>query len=186
MRNILKIILVLILLITSSAGGFAAGTIVLGNSSSFTNPNTGTLNVGFYTSGSNLIDIAIAGSKIAEFASTGLAVTGTVTATDFIGPSTGSETVASSATPTFSLAFGTSYNVLTANITSFTLATGLDGQHKTLCFKQGAGPFTVTAPANVHGFFIVGITSGDYNCQDFIYNLANSIWLATSTGVINQ
>lgn len=97
-----------------------------------------------------------------------------------------SETVASSATPTFSVNTGTSYNVLTANVTSFTLAAGIDGQLKTLCFKQGLGPFTVAAPANVHGFFTVGVTNADYSCQSFVYNLTNSIWLATSTGVVNM
>lgn len=97
-----------------------------------------------------------------------------------------SETVASSATPTFSVNTGTSYNVLTANVTSFTLAAGIDGQLKVLCFKQGLGPFTVAAPANVHGFFTVGVTNADYSCQSFVYNLTNSIWLATSTGVVNM
>lgn len=96
------------------------------------------------------------------------------------------EVVASSATPTFSVAFSMSRNVLTANVTSFTMAAGADGQAKTLCFKQGAGPFTVAAPANVHGFFTVGITNADWNCQSYRYDVTDSIWLAISTGVINQ
>lgn len=97
-----------------------------------------------------------------------------------------SETVASSATPTFSVNFGTSYNVLTANVTSFTLASGTDGQHKTLCFKQGSGSYTVAGPSNVHGLMTVGTTNGDYNCQSFVYNAANTIWLADSPGVVNE
>lgn len=96
------------------------------------------------------------------------------------------ELVTFSATPTFSVAFNTSRIVLTNNITSFTLGAGVNGQDKTLCFKQGAGPFTVTPPSNVHGFFTVGVTNTDWNCQSFNYDLTDSIWLATSAGVINQ
>ena len=97
-----------------------------------------------------------------------------------------SETVASSATPTFSTAVNTSYMVLTANVTTFTLGAGSDGQHKTICLKQGSGPYTVTPPANVHGFMTVGTTNGAYNCQSLVMNLANSIWLADSPGVVNE
>lgn len=110
----------------------------------------------------------------------------TVAAGAFQGPSTSAEVVASSATPTFALTTSISRNVLTANVTSFTLGTGADGQTKTLCFKQGAGPFTVAAPANVHGFFVVGVTNADWSCQSFVYDTTDSIWLATTPGVINQ
>lgn len=103
-----------------------------------------------------------------------------------VDTSLGSETVASSATPTFSVNFGVSYMVLTANVTTFTLASGIDGQRKIICFKQGAGPFTVAGPANVHGLFAVGTTASDYNCQSFAYNAANTIWLAYSAGIINE
>lgn len=96
------------------------------------------------------------------------------------------ETVAFSATPTFSSSLDTSYIVLTGNITSFTLGAGADGQGKRLCFKQGAGPFTVAAPANVHGFLTVGTTNGGWNCQSFVYRAADSIWLASSQGVTNE
>jgi hypothetical protein len=98
----------------------------------------------------------------------------------------GAEVVAFSATPTFSTSVNLSRIVLTANITSFTLAAGSDGQVKTLCFQQGTGPYTVAGPANVHGFFTVGTTNADWSCQSFAYDLTNSIWLATNTGVINQ
>jgi hypothetical protein len=101
-------------------------------------------------------------------------------------PSAGSETVASSATPTFSIGVPVSYMVLTANVTTFTMASGNDGQRKTLCFKQGSGSYTVSAPANVHGFMTVGTTNADYNCQSFVFNAANTIWLADSPGVVNQ
>jgi hypothetical protein len=97
-----------------------------------------------------------------------------------------SETVASGPFPVFSTAFSTSYMVLTVAVTGPTIAAGADGQHKTLCFKQGAGPYTVNSPANVHGFFTVGTVNGGYNCQSFVYNAANSIWLADGPGVINQ
>lgn len=99
---------------------------------------------------------------------------------------TGAEVVTFSATPTFSTVPNVSRIVLTANITSFTLGAGKDGQIKTLCFKQGSGPFTVAAPANVHGFFTIGTTNALWNCQPFVYDNTDSIWQASSTGVINQ
>lgn len=100
--------------------------------------------------------------------------------------SLGSETVSSSATPTFSLAYGTSYMVLTASVTTFTLPSGIDGQTHIICWKQGAGPYTVTGPTNVHGLFTIGTTNTGYNCQTYAYNAANTIWLATTPGVINE
>jgi hypothetical protein len=64
-----------------------------------------------------------------------------------------SETVSFSATPTFSNSTRASIITLTANITSFTLAAGTDGQEKTLTICQnGTGGFTVAPPPNVHGF----------------------------------
>ena len=96
------------------------------------------------------------------------------------------EVVSFSATPTFSTAFNVSRIVLTNNITSFTLAAGSDGQDKKLCFKQGAGPFTVVPPANVHGFFTIGTVNAEWNCQSFVYDNTDSIWLSTSPGTVNQ
>ena len=104
----------------------------------------------------------------------------------FNGPNFSAEVVASSATPTFSTAYTTSRIVLTANITSFTLGGGQDGQIKNLCFEQGSGPYTVTPPSNVHGFFTVGVTPSDWNCQGFTYDNTNSIWLATGPGQTNE
>lgn len=104
----------------------------------------------------------------------------------------GSSTVASaevvsfSSTPTFSTAFNVSRIVLTGNITTFTLGAGSDGQSKTLCFKQGAGPFTVAGPANVDGFFTVGTINALWSCQSYVYDLTDSIWQAVSLGVINE
>lgn len=95
------------------------------------------------------------------------------------------ETVAYSATPTFSTTTNASRIVLTGSVSSFTLGAGADGQSKTLCFKQGASSYTVAAPANVHGFFTIGTVNADWNCQSYVYDLIDSIWLATTTGVIN-
>jgi hypothetical protein len=111
---------------------------------------------------------------------------GKINAALVTAPVAGAEVVTFSATPTFSTSVSTSRIVLTASITSFTLGAGADGQQKTLCFKQGAGPFTVTAPANVHGFFTVGTTSVDWNCQSYVYDTTDSIWLATSLGATNM
>jgi hypothetical protein len=96
------------------------------------------------------------------------------------------EVVSFSATPTFSTSFNVSRIVLTGNVTTFTLGAGADGQLKTLCFKQGSGPWTVTNPAGVHGFFAIGNTNGLWNCQAFAYDNTDSIWQATSLGVTNQ
>lgn len=101
-------------------------------------------------------------------------------------PASPSETVASSTTPTFSLASKVSNNTLTASVTSFTLPSGYDSQFKTICWKQGSGSYTVTAPTNVHGFFTVGTVNGGFNCQTYEYNATAAIWLATTPGVINE
>lgn len=98
-----------------------------------------------------------------------------------------SETVSSSATPTFSVTTNVSYMVLTVNVTTFTLPAGADGQSKVICWQQASGAFTVAPPANVHGFIpTMGTVSGGYNCQGYVYNAANSIWLAHDPGVINE
>lgn len=98
-----------------------------------------------------------------------------------------SESIASSATPTFTTATLQSYNVLTANVTSFTLPAGYDGQPKNLIFCQnGTGGFTVAAPSNVHGFFTVGTTALKCNAQSFTYSFSQTAWEATGTGVINE
>jgi hypothetical protein len=97
------------------------------------------------------------------------------------------EVVSFSATPTFSVSFNVSRIVLTGNVTTFTLAAGADGQLKTLCFAQDAtGSRTAAGPANVHGFFTIGSTASTWSCQSYAYDLTNSIWLATSLGVINE
>lgn len=98
----------------------------------------------------------------------------------------GSETVVSTANPVFSTAFGTSYIVLGGNVTGPVLGAGADGQHKTLCIKQGAGPYTFASPANFKGFMTIGTVNGGLNCQSFVYNATISDWLADSPGVINQ
>ena len=97
------------------------------------------------------------------------------------------EYVASSATPTFSINYRESTTLLTANITSFTLAAGTAGQEKTLTFCQNTtGGFTVTPPSNVRGFFTVGTTLSTCSSQHFTYNTTQTAWLADSPGVINQ
>ncbi len=101
-----------------------------------------------------------------------------------------SEVVSFSATPTFSTLYNVSRIVLTGNITSFTLGTpASDGQDKTLCFKQGTGPFSVTGPANVHGGFFSSLatsTPGLWNCQTYAYDATDSIWLSTGPGTTNE
>jgi hypothetical protein len=98
-----------------------------------------------------------------------------------------SETVTFSTTPTFSLSARASILTLAANVTSFTLAAGADGQEKTLTFCQnGTGGFTVAAPANVHGFLTVGTTASKCSAQHYTYSAGQAAWLADSPGVANE
>lgn len=98
------------------------------------------------------------------------------------------ESVASSATPTFSTAFRSSTNVLTANVTSFTLAAGANGQEKTLTFCQNAtGGFTVAPPTNVHGLMSpVGTVLSKCSSQHFVYNSTQTAWIADGPGVKDE
>lgn len=97
------------------------------------------------------------------------------------------EVVPSSATPTFSISVRASSNLLTQNVTSFTLAAGAPGQEKTLTFCQNAsGNFTVVPPVNVHGFMTVGVTLSKCSSQHLTYSSAQTAWLADSVGVINE
>jgi hypothetical protein len=98
-----------------------------------------------------------------------------------------SETVTFSATPMFSIGTRASILTLTGNVSSFTLAAGADGQEKTLEFCQDAtGSRTVTAPANVRGFFTVGMTASKCSSQHFTYSAGQAAWLADSPGVVNE
>lgn len=99
-----------------------------------------------------------------------------------------SETVSFSATPTFSNAVRYSTITLTANVTSFTLsAPSAVGLEKTLTFCQnGTGSFTVTPPANVHGFMTIGATASKCNSQHFNYDTTQTAWLSDGPGVINE
>ena len=96
------------------------------------------------------------------------------------------ETVTFSGTPTFSNSTRASIITLTANITTFTLAAGVDGQEKTLTFCQNATGYSVLPPASVHGFFSVGLQANKCSSQHFTYYGSQSAWLADSTGILNQ
>jgi hypothetical protein len=98
------------------------------------------------------------------------------------------ETVTFSATPTFSVKTRFSFITMTGNVTSFTLAAGMNGQEKTLTFCQdGTGTHTVTGvPANVRGFMTVGTTASKCNSQHFTYAAGQTAWLADSAGVTNE
>lgn len=99
----------------------------------------------------------------------------------------GSESIASSPTPTFSVSTRTTYVPLAQSITTFTLGAGQDGQEKTLTFCQNAtGGFTVVAPANVRGFMTVSTTASKCSAQHFTYSGAQTAWIADSPGVVNQ
>jgi hypothetical protein len=95
----------------------------------------------------------------------------------------GSETVTFSATPTFSTATRASITTLTANITSFTLAAGADGQEKTLVFcENGTGGFTVTPPSNVVNFSALNTAASTCSSQHFTYSTVQTAWEADGLG----
>lgn len=103
------------------------------------------------------------------------------------GLPSGSETVASSATPTFSIAKLQSYMVITATVTSFTLPPGADGQIKLLIWCQnGTGNFGVTPPSNVHGFVstTVGPTASKCSSTLLSYSTQQAAW--ETAGAVNQ
>jgi hypothetical protein len=52
--------------------------------------------------------------------------------------------------------------------------------------SNGTGGFTVTPPANVHGFMTVGTTASKCNSQHFNYDSAQTAWLSDGPGVINE
>jgi hypothetical protein len=93
-----------------------------------------------------------------------------------------------SATPVFSPTFHTSNLSLSGAVTSFTMTAGTDGQEKCLVFQHDAtgNAYTVTPPANLHGFMTVGTQSNKWSQQCFTYIAFNSIWIAQSSGVINE
>jgi hypothetical protein len=99
----------------------------------------------------------------------------------------GSETVAYSATPTFSTSTRVSVLTLAGNVSTFTLASGVDGQEKTLFFCQnGTGGYTVAAPSNVRGFLPnVGTVANKCNGQHLIYIAPLSAWMSDDAE-INQ
>jgi hypothetical protein len=116
----------------------------------------------------------------------GLGITASEVCPD-VGIVASSETVTYSATPTFSDKTRSSLITLTGNVTSFTLGAGEDGQEKTLIFCQNAtGGNTAAAPANVRGFFAVGMTASKCSSQHFTYSAGQAAWLADSPGVVNE
>jgi len=103
------------------------------------------------------------------------------------GSSGGAETVTFSSTPTFSVTKLASYMVLTGNVTTFTLASGINGQSKILAFCQdGTGGHTVTAPSNVHGFMLVSTTASKCSVGQYTYFTPLSAWLSSAAPVVNQ
>lgn len=127
-------------------------------------------------------------SGMAKIISQSIAGTPTITLPTTSGQLavTTAETVSFSATPTFTAGDSLSVITLTGNITSFTMGVTASGVSHTLCFVQGASSFTVAGPANVHGLGTVGATNAKYNCQEFIYYNAGSVWLANGPMVTNE
>jgi hypothetical protein len=111
----------------------------------------------------------------------------TVPAASIVGSE---ESVASSATPTFSVSYRESTTVVNQTITSFTLPSGTyPGQEKTLTFCENTtGGYPVTAPSNVHGFMSITVSALASRCnsQHFTWNNTQAGWYADSPGVINE
>lgn len=99
------------------------------------------------------------------------------------------ETVTFLATPTFSATAGMSRIVLTADVTSSTLAAGADGAEKRFQICQDATGLHLFAwPSNVKGGMTISPTASTCNWQTFTYSTASgyAFWYATSPGVIAQ
>ena len=97
------------------------------------------------------------------------------------------ETISSSTTPVFTATTRASINTLTANVTSFTLPAGADGQEKTMIFCQNStGGFTVAPPANVRGLGTVGATASTCSAEHFTYSVGQTAWLADGAMISNE
>ncbi len=107
------------------------------------------------------------------------------------GQVSGSSTIASSATPALSATAPVNYNVLTANVTSWTLGNGtVDGQQTIIEFCQNAtGGFTVAGtPTTVRGFMTIPTSQAANKCnvQTFAWSVGQTAWLATGPGVVGE
>lgn len=99
------------------------------------------------------------------------------------------ETVAFSATPTFSAVTSISQLTLTGNVTSSTLAAGSNGAQKTFQICQDAtGSRTFVWPTTVKGGMTIGSTASTCSIQTFTNSTVSgyAFWYASSPGVINQ
>lgn len=176
---------------TTSAGALTTTTSKINGVAYSSAPSTNTVPV---VTASNITtyeavpNAALANSSVLVTAGAGLNGGGFVSLGGSVTVNSGgSETVAFSATPTFSNTISASAITLTGNVTSFTLAAGtIDGFRKTLMFLQDStGSRTVAGPANVHGLLSVGGNPATLSVQEFQWNAARSVWYATSTGIIN-
>lgn len=142
----------------------------------------------FETNGATNLNQGVLNIVGAGSCSSASAINGTVTITCTSGIGT-NENLSFSATPTFSIATGSSRIALSGNITSFTLAAGTDGQSKCLEFTHDSTgtAYTVAPPSNVLGFMTpMGTTASKRNLQCFRYFVSDSAWIAQSPGVVNQ
>ncbi len=117
--------------------------------------------------------------------------TTSVTTPLLTGQVSGSSTIASSATPALSATAPVNYNVLTANVTSWTLGNGtVDGQQTIIEFCQNAtGGFTVAGgPTTVRGFMTIPASEAANKCnvQTFAWSVGQTAWLATGPGVVGE
>lgn len=176
---------------TGTGGGGGAVSSVGANDSTLTiSPTTGAVlaalnlaNPNTWTGAQSFGSVVFLGSTSGSITVTAPAVSGVrnitwPTASGAV-QLTGAEVVASSATPTFTPTTFQSRNVLTQNVTSFTLAAAASGLPKQLCFQQAAsgGPYSVTAPSNVPYFQAIGQTASAWYCQTFAYDATEAIWL---------
>jgi hypothetical protein len=119
--------------------------------------------------------------------------TGAAVFTSTNGVSGSEEVVTFSATPAFSASTLSSIITISANVTSWTLSSGLYGgqQHSITWCENGTGGFTVTGtPANVRGAFNPFPATTLNTCSTQVYkwtpSLGTPAWLAVSAGSVNQ
>lgn len=127
---------------------------------------------------------------------TSLSVTGNINSSSgsIVGNNIGfGETAITSATTAINVGSQINTITLAANY-AFTMAgtAATAGRQLCLVFVQPAtgGPFTVTPPSNVKGFFagntgLIGTTAGLRNAQCFVFSNSLGAWIPTSGGVVN-
>lgn len=185
-----------VLLFDSSGNPYPSGA---GTALTYTPPpmmcytnTTGSILPCVFTGGSayNPAAVAITGGTI-NGTTIGLTTPAAANFTSINGVSGSEEVISPSSTPSFSATTTSSIITLTANVTSYTLASGLYGgeQHTITWCENGTGGFTVAgSPSNIRGAFnpFPSTTANTCSSQAYKWSPSVSFWFAVSAGSVNQ